>query len=47
MAEYARESGQLDTAEIDSFVADVKSAIEDGTYLLVLPQFLVTAGSGG
>jgi hypothetical protein len=45
MAKYARESGQLDSAEIDAFVANVKSAIEEGTYLLVLPQFLVTAGS--
>lgn len=42
MAKYARESQRLDPAEIDRFVEDVKSAIEEGTYLLVLPQFLVT-----
>ena len=44
MAKYARESGRLDPAEIDRFVEDVKRAIEEETYLLVLPQFLVTAG---
>jgi len=47
MAKYARDSGRLDAAEIDAFVDDVKSAIEAETYLLVLPQFLVTAGAGG
>ena len=45
MAKYARESGKLDPSEIDAFVEDVKSAIEEETYLLVLPQFLVTAGA--
>jgi ubiquinone/menaquinone biosynthesis C-methylase UbiE len=43
MATYARESQRLDAAEIDRFVEDVKGAMEEGTYLLVLPQFLVTA----
>jgi ubiquinone/menaquinone biosynthesis C-methylase UbiE len=45
MAKYARESQRLDATEIDRFVEDVKSAIEEKTYLLVLPQFLVTAGA--
>lgn len=43
MAKYARESKRLDAAEIDRFVEDVKRAIEERTYFLVLPQFLVTA----
>jgi ubiquinone/menaquinone biosynthesis C-methylase UbiE len=43
MAKYARESGRLPRAEIDAFVRDVKESVEAGTYLLVLPQFLVTA----
>lgn len=47
MAKYARESKRLDEAEIDRFVEDVKRAIEDRTYLLVLPQFLVTGGTSG
>lgn len=46
MAKYARESGRLPAAEIESFVADLKQAIEDRTYLLVLPQFLVTGTNG-
>ena len=43
MAKYARESGKLPVTEIEDFVRDVKDAVEAGTYLLVLPQFLVTA----
>lgn len=42
MAKYARESGRLAEATIERFVSDVKAAIEAETYLLVLPQFLVT-----
>jgi ubiquinone/menaquinone biosynthesis C-methylase UbiE len=45
MASYARESGRLSEATIEGVVADVRAAIESGTYLLVLPQFLAT-GSG-
>jgi len=43
MARYARESGRLPAAELDGFERDLRAAIETGTYLLVLPQFLVTA----
>ena len=42
MAQYARASGRMDAARIDELVAGVQRAIEDGTYLMVLPQFLVT-----
>jgi arsenite methyltransferase len=42
MAGYARESGRLDPTEIDALLEAVRAAIRDGTYLLVLPQFLVT-----
>ena len=42
MASYARISGRLEPLKIDRLVADLKSAIEAGDYLLVLPQFLVT-----
>ena len=45
MAKYARESKRLDEKEIDAFVEDVKRAIEEKTYLLVLPQFLVTGSA--
>jgi ubiquinone/menaquinone biosynthesis C-methylase UbiE len=42
MAGYARASGRMAPAAIDALIQEVKDAISDGTYLLVLPQFLVT-----
>ena len=43
MAQYARDSGRLDDSTIDALLADVRSAVDTGRYLLVLPQFLATA----
>jgi hypothetical protein len=42
MASYARTSGQLDEAEIASFIEDVDRAVAEQTFLAILPQFLVT-----
>lgn len=42
MASYARASGRMDPAAIDALLAELRTAIEAATYLLVLPQFLVT-----
>jgi SAM-dependent methyltransferase len=42
MIGYARASGRLAPATLDAIVADVKSAIAAGEFLLLLPQFLVT-----
>jgi hypothetical protein len=42
MAQYARASGRLPAARVEALVADLRAAIEAGTYLQVLPQFLVT-----
>ena len=42
MAGYARESGRMDGTKIDRLLAKLQAAIADGSYLLVLPQFLVT-----
>jgi SAM-dependent methyltransferase len=42
MAGYARASGRIAPARVDALVEDVRRAIDDGTYLMVLPQFLVT-----
>lgn len=42
MASYARASGRIDSAKIDRLLEDLESALAQGTYLLVLPQFLVT-----
>ncbi len=43
MASYARVSGQIPEEKIASFLEDVDLAIENETYLALLPQFLVTA----
>jgi hypothetical protein len=42
MLGYARDSGRLPPAKRDALVADLKQSLADGTYLLILPQFLVT-----
>ena len=42
MVQYARASGKLPAAELDAIVAELRTAIETGDYLLLLPQFLVT-----
>jgi ubiquinone/menaquinone biosynthesis C-methylase UbiE len=42
MASYARELGRMAPERIDRLLADVERAIEEGSYLLLLPQFLVT-----
>jgi len=41
MASYAREAG-LAASIVDRFETDLRRSIEEGTYLFVLPQFLVT-----
>jgi ubiquinone/menaquinone biosynthesis C-methylase UbiE len=42
MASYARASGRMDPSKIERLLDQLKASIERGTYLLVLPQFLVT-----
>jgi ubiquinone/menaquinone biosynthesis C-methylase UbiE len=42
MAAYARASGRMEKFKIDRLLEDLERAIEEETYLLVLPQFLVT-----
>jgi ubiquinone/menaquinone biosynthesis C-methylase UbiE len=41
MASYARDAG-LAAGVVDRFESDLRESIEAGTYLFVLPQFLVT-----
>jgi ubiquinone/menaquinone biosynthesis C-methylase UbiE len=43
VAGYARDSGRMDPARPVSALDIVRSAIEQGTYLAVAPQFLATA----
>lgn len=43
MVDYAREFGRMPAAEIDAIAAEVEAAIADGRYLMVLPQFVVSA----
>lgn len=45
MTSYARASGQLDEPDLQAFLADVDAAIEEGSFLGVLPQFLVTGSA--
>ena len=42
MLSYARASGRLSAAKLDALAADVKRALKEETFLLILPQFLVT-----
>lgn len=42
MASYARASGRMENSRIDGILNDAQKAAEDGTLLLLLPQFLVT-----
>lgn len=42
MMSYARASGRLSKPALDALAADLKKSLSDGTFLLILPQFLVT-----
>jgi ubiquinone/menaquinone biosynthesis C-methylase UbiE len=45
MAEYARNSGKMDEERIDAVIETLESAVENGTYLALAPQFVVTAST--
>ena len=45
MAAYARASARLTDEKIDRVLRRLKDALDDGTYLLILPQFLVTGSA--
>ncbi|MEN8159449.1 MAG: methyltransferase domain-containing protein [Myxococcota bacterium] len=49
MLSYARASGRFESAVLDGIEAELKQAVADGEFLLLLPQFLVTgvASEGG
>ena len=42
MMSYARASGRLPKPTLEALAADLKKSLSDGTFLLILPQFLVT-----
>jgi ubiquinone/menaquinone biosynthesis C-methylase UbiE len=42
MLGYARASGRLPAATLERLTRDLKQSLADGTFLLILPQFLVT-----
>ena len=42
MASYARASGRVEEPELEAFLAGVERAVDEQTYLALLPQFLVT-----
>jgi hypothetical protein len=43
VAGYARESGTLSTTRIDAMLKTVERSLDEGTFLAITPQFLVTA----
>ncbi|HTO52857.1 MAG TPA: methyltransferase domain-containing protein [Myxococcota bacterium] len=45
MLGYARESGRMGARQLDAIAAELKRAIADGTFVLILPQFLVTGSA--
>jgi hypothetical protein len=45
MLGYARASGRLSQPTLDSLARDLKQSLSDGTFLLILPQFLVTGSA--
>jgi hypothetical protein len=42
MASYARQFRRMPVERIDALLADLDRAVEEESYLLLLPQFLVT-----
>jgi hypothetical protein len=42
MTSYARASGRIEESWLDRFLADVDTAIQEESFLGILPQFLVT-----
>lgn len=47
MASYARQSGRLPAARIDEIVARLEAALGAGNYLVVAPQWVITADKQG
>lgn len=47
VTDYARRSGELDDEKIDSVLETVNRGMDDGSYLAISPQFLVTAVARG
>jgi len=43
IADYARDSARMDERDIDRIVSTAEAAIAAGTYLMLAPQFVVTA----
>ena len=43
VAGYAQKSGKLSAEQFESMLAAIRQAMDDGTYLAISPQFLVTA----
>ena len=42
MVNYAKVGGEIDPARADALLAEIKQSIADGTFLMILPQFIVT-----
>jgi hypothetical protein len=42
MASYAEAGGELKRERLDAIMAEIAQSIADGTFMMTLPQFLVT-----
>ena len=40
-ARYARDSGKIAAADVEAWFADIDRAVAEGSFLFVLPQFVV------
>ena len=45
MIRYARETGRLPEKTLEKIASDLKQSLADGSYLLILPQFLVSGSA--
>ena len=43
MGAYAREFETMDEARVDALLGEAEAAVENGQFLGVLPQFVITA----
>ncbi|HBC52749.1 MAG TPA: hypothetical protein DCZ06_00665 [Alphaproteobacteria bacterium] len=42
MVNYAKTGGDIDPARADALYAEIRQSIKEGTFMMILPQFLVT-----
>ena len=46
MVSYIREFGTIDETELQMHMSELEAALSNGSFMFVLPQFVVTATKG-